>query len=68
MLHVVFFFKKARDLEKWQRALNSSFIVVSARLLSTRKLVGFARATSDHALNGTIWDVVTDPALPNEVS
>lgn len=40
---------------------------MSARLVSGGALVGFARATSDHALNGTIWDVVTDPALPDEV-
>lgn len=41
--------------------------MVYARLLSNRQVVGFARATSDRALNGTIWDVVTDPALPDEV-
>lgn len=26
-----------------------------------RRLIGFARATSDHAFNATIWDVVVDP-------
>lgn len=35
--------------------------------MSNRKLVGFARATSDRALNGTVWDVCTDPALPDEL-
>lgn len=40
-------------------------MIVSARLLSSNTLVGFARATSDRALNGTIWDLVTDPALPD---
>jgi ribosomal protein S18 acetylase RimI-like enzyme len=28
---------------------------------STRRLIGFARATSDHAFNATIWDVVVHP-------
>jgi hypothetical protein len=40
-------------------------VVVSAKLLSTGALVGFARATSDRALNGTILDVITDPGLPD---
>ena len=28
---------------------------------SQRRLVGFARATSDHAFNATLWDVVVHP-------
>lgn len=56
---------QARDLNKWKKALKGSFTLVCARLVSNGQLVAFARATSDHALNGTIWDVVTDPALPN---
>jgi hypothetical protein len=31
-------------------------------------MVAFARATSDRALNGTVWDVVVDPALPDEAT
>ena len=58
--------KSPRDEDKWQTAIENSYIVVSARLITNRRLVGFARATSDCALNGTIWDVVTDPSLPNE--
>lgn len=27
-----------------------------------RKLIGMARATSDHAFNATIWDVLVDPS------
>lgn len=27
-----------------------------------RKLIGMARATSDHAFNATIWDVLIDPS------
>jgi hypothetical protein len=56
---------KARDVGKWRKALEHSYVVVSAKLLSTGALVGFARATSDRALNGTILDVVTDPGLPD---
>lgn len=26
-----------------------------------KKLIGMARATSDHAFNATIWDVLVDP-------
>jgi ribosomal protein S18 acetylase RimI-like enzyme len=26
-----------------------------------RRLIGFARATSDHAFNATLWDVVIHP-------
>lgn len=26
------------------------------------KLIGMARATSDHAFNATIWDVLVDPS------
>lgn len=26
-----------------------------------RRLIGFSRATSDHAFNATIWDVVVHP-------
>jgi aralkylamine N-acetyltransferase len=36
---------------------------VHARLVKTGALVGFARATSDRALNATVWDLVTDPML-----
>lgn len=63
-----FCIKKKRDIEKWKRALKGSFLVVFARLVSDGKLVGFARATSDKSLNGTIWDVVADPSLPDQVS
>lgn len=30
-----------------------------------RRLIGFARATSDGAFNATIWDVVVDPKFQN---
>jgi ribosomal protein S18 acetylase RimI-like enzyme len=31
-----------------------------------RRLVGFARATSDHAFNATVWDVVVHPSCQNK--
>ena len=31
-----------------------------------RRLVGFARATSDHAFNATVWDVVIHPNLQSK--
>ena len=31
-----------------------------------RRLIGFARATSDHAFNATIWDVVVDPKFQSQ--
>jgi ribosomal protein S18 acetylase RimI-like enzyme len=31
-----------------------------------RRLIGFARATSDHAFNATIWDVVIHPSFQNK--
>jgi hypothetical protein len=57
--------KPARDTAKWKRAIENSYVIVHARLLNSGTLVGFARATSDRALNGTIWDLVTDPDLPD---
>ncbi|OSX81395.1 hypothetical protein BU14_0021s0001 [Porphyra umbilicalis] len=54
-----------RDEAKWARAIEGSYILVNAKLLKTGELVAFARATSDQALNGTVWDVVVDPTLPD---
>uniref|UniRef100_A0A161ZIT8 N-acetyltransferase domain-containing protein n=1 Tax=Daucus carota subsp. sativus TaxID=79200 RepID=A0A161ZIT8_DAUCS len=59
-----------RPLTKLAAALKNSYMV--AALHSTtisaekegddnRKLIGLARATSDHAFNATIWDVLVDP-------
>lgn len=30
-------------------------------VVEKRELIGMARATSDHAFNATIWDVLVDP-------
>lgn len=56
-----------RDEAKWARAIEGSYLLVHAKLLATGDLVAFARATSDQALNGTVWDVVVDPSLPDVV-
>lgn len=52
-----------RPLRKVKKAIQHSFLVVSMWELrgKSRRLVGFARATSDHAFNATIWDVVVSP-------
>src|ERR687893_568244 len=52
-----------RPLRKVKKAIEHSFLVASMwqQRGSTRRLIGFARATSDHAFNATIWDVVVHP-------
>jgi aralkylamine N-acetyltransferase len=52
-----------RPLRKVKKAIEHSFLVVSMWEVigKKRRLIGFARATSDHAFNATIWDVVVDP-------
>lgn len=54
-----------RPLRKVKKAINNSFLVVSMWEVKNqkRRLIGFARATSDHAFNATIWDVVVDPTF-----
>ena len=52
-----------RPIRKVKKAIEHSFLVVSMWEVEgkKRRLIGFARATSDHAFNATIWDVVVDP-------
>lgn len=52
-----------RPLRKVKKALEHSFLVASMWEVrgNQKRLVGFARATSDHAFNATIWDVVVHP-------
>lgn len=54
-----------RPLRKVKKAIDFSFLVGSMWEIrgSRRRLIGFARATSDHAFNATIWDVVVHPAF-----
>jgi ribosomal protein S18 acetylase RimI-like enzyme len=52
-----------RPLRKVKKAIQHSFLVVSMweQRGNKRRLIGFSRATSDHAFNATIWDVVVHP-------
>ena len=52
-----------RPLRKVKKAIEHSFLVATMwQVRGTKKrLIGFARATSDHAFNATIWDVVVHP-------
>ncbi|XP_024387825.1 histone acetyltransferase TAP1 isoform X2 [Physcomitrium patens] len=63
-----------RPPSKVAAALRNSYMVASLHLykqvpstdgedpvVEKRELIGMARATSDHAFNATIWDVLVDP-------
>ena len=63
----------ARPVYKVEAALKNSYMVVSLTLRVTRpsqppsdRLIGLARATSDHAFNATIWDVLVDPEFQGQ--
>ena len=61
-----------RPAEKLKIALENSFLV--AQLLFVEegkggtkiKLVGILRATSDHAFNACLWDVIVDPSFQGQ--
>jgi ribosomal protein S18 acetylase RimI-like enzyme len=52
-----------RPLRKVKKAIQHSFLVLSMweQRGAKRRLIGFSRATSDHAFNATVWDVVVHP-------
>ncbi len=52
-----------RPIRKVRKAIQHSFLVMSMweQRGNYKRLVGFSRATSDHAFNATIWDVVVHP-------
>ncbi|MEM6836352.1 MAG: GNAT family N-acetyltransferase [Cyanobacteria bacterium P01_C01_bin.120] len=52
-----------RPIRKVRKAIEHSFLVVTMweQQGTRRRLIGFSRATSDHAFNATIWDVVVHP-------
>lgn len=52
-----------RPLKKVKTAIDHSFITICLFYKSqdNKKLIGFARATSDTVFNATIWDVVIHP-------
>lgn len=57
-----------RPLRKVKKAVQNSFLVVSMweQRGASRRLIGFSRATSDHAFNATIWDVVVHPEFQSK--
>jgi len=57
-----------RPLRKVKKALDHSYLVASAWEVRGAKtsLIGFARATSDHSFNATIWDVVIHPRFQSK--
>ncbi|KAL3615823.1 Histone acetyltransferase tap1 [Castilleja foliolosa] len=70
-----------RPLSKLAAALKNSYIVATLHSIvksageeasylaegnDQKKLIGMARATSDHAFNATIWDVVVDPSYQGQ--
>lgn len=57
-----------RPLRKVKKAIEHSFLVASMWQVrgNKRRLIGFARATSDHAFNATIWDVVIHPEFQSK--
>ncbi|QQE65425.1 GNAT family N-acetyltransferase [Leptolyngbya sp. BL0902] len=52
-----------RPIRKVRKAIQHSYLVVTMweQRGARRRLIGFSRATSDHAFNATIWDVVVHP-------
>ncbi|KYC38697.1 acetyltransferase [Scytonema hofmannii PCC 7110] len=57
-----------RPLRKVKKAIEHSFLVATMWQVrgNKRRLIGFARATSDHAFNATIWDVVVHPEFQGQ--
>ncbi|XP_019106227.1 probable acetyltransferase TAP2 isoform X2 [Beta vulgaris subsp. vulgaris] len=64
-----------RPLSKLAAALKNSYMVATLHLVrkspetegdDIKTLIGMARATSDHAFNATIWDVLVDPSYQGQ--
>ncbi|CAA3002394.1 acetyltransferase NSI isoform X2 [Olea europaea subsp. europaea] len=64
-----------RPLTKLAAALRNSYMVATLHSIKKstgeegndqKKLIGMARATSDHAFNATIWDVLVDPSYQGQ--
>nr|YP_010330375.1 GCN5-like N-acetyltransferase [Rhodella violacea]UNJ18091.1 GCN5-like N-acetyltransferase [Rhodella violacea] len=57
-----------RPLKKIQTAIENSFLIVSLFYKQNNKeqLIGFARVTSDHAFNATVWDVAIRPSFQGQ--
>jgi len=52
-----------RPLKKVKIAIENSFLIISLsyQYNKEKRLIAFARATSDNTFNATIWDVVVHP-------
>lgn len=58
-----------RPIRKVRKAIQHSFLVVTVwevRNTNRKRLIGFARATSDYAFNATVWDVVIHPEFQSK--
>ncbi|KAL0916159.1 hypothetical protein M5K25_013648 [Dendrobium thyrsiflorum] len=64
-----------RPLSKVVASLRNSYMVATLHSITTshgsdgkeqKQLIGMARATSDHAFNATIWDVLVDPSYQGQ--
>ncbi|KAF8402455.1 hypothetical protein HHK36_010539 [Tetracentron sinense] len=64
-----------RPLSKVAAALKNSYMVATLHCIKKlpgtegndqKELIGMARATSDHAFNATIWDVLVDPCYQGQ--
>ena len=57
-----------RPIRKVKKAIENSFLVVTMwrEQATYRRLIGFARATSDCTFNATVWDVVLHPEFQNK--
>lgn len=53
------FWARERNIEDWKIAIANSEPTIT--VWDGKKLIGFARATSDGIYRGTIWDVVIHP-------
>ncbi|XP_062179947.1 serotonin N-acetyltransferase 1, chloroplastic [Phragmites australis] len=64
-----------RPLSKIAASLRNSYLVATLHSIirssetegeDRKQLIGMARATSDHAFNATIWDVLVDPSYQGQ--
>ncbi|XP_037419231.1 serotonin N-acetyltransferase 1, chloroplastic-like [Triticum dicoccoides] len=64
-----------RPLTKIAASLRNSYLVATLHSITRssetegeerKQLIGMARATSDHAFNATIWDVLVDPSYQGQ--
>ncbi len=53
--------EKTHPNRKLATALDKSFFCLSIFNQKNGKLLGFVRATSDHALNANLWNLVAEP-------